>query len=65
MLVLITVLLPLRAYAQYPLQGDMSDLSPVDNWRKLANGVYTAAIGDADAELRYSDLAGRRPKWMP
>jgi len=63
LLVLITVTsFMLNAHARVQLKGDLSDLSLVDNWQKLANGVYTTEIGDADAELRYSDLAGAPPK---
>ena len=43
-------------------EGDISDLEPVDNWQKLAHGVYVAELGETENLYRYSDLAGAPPK---
>jgi alpha-glucosidase (family GH31 glycosyl hydrolase) len=42
--------------------GDISDLKPINDWKKLANGVYVASLGETDKLYRYSDLAGAPPK---
>jgi alpha-D-xyloside xylohydrolase len=42
--------------------GNISDLTAVMGWDKLANGVYSTSIGDLSKEVRYSDLAGAPPK---
>jgi len=54
--------LALAGCAHAQIHGDISDLKAVSNWQKVANGVYSASIGDPDAEMRYSDLAGSAPK---
>ncbi|MCP5535182.1 MAG: DUF5110 domain-containing protein [Akkermansiaceae bacterium] len=43
-------------------QGTIDDTRPIRNWNKLANGVYTAVVGDEKDIRRYSDLAGAPPK---
>lgn len=64
LIALITIAtMTLVAHAQTLPIGDFSDLSPVVHWKKLAHGVYIAEIGDPDAELQYSDLAGAIPKF--
>jgi len=40
----------------------LDDLKPIDSWKKLANGVHVAELGDPEAIARYSDLAGAPPK---
>lgn len=42
--------------------GDISDLTPVTDWEKIANGVYRKVIGTLENEVRYSDLAAAPPK---
>ena len=54
--------LALAGCAHAQIAGDISGHKAVSNWQKVANGVYAASIGDPDAELRYSDLAGSAPK---
>ena len=44
-------------------EGNISDLKPVDNWDKIANGVYVATLGESEKIYRYSDLAGEPPKF--
>ena len=40
----------------------LEDLEPITEWRKLANGVWLAELGDMEGEIRYSDLAAAEPK---
>ncbi|MGB1873410.1 MAG: TIM-barrel domain-containing protein [Akkermansiaceae bacterium] len=42
--------------------GDITDLKPIEQWEKLANGVHVATLGNSAQLYRYSDLAGAPPK---
>ncbi len=43
--------------------GDITDLEPITQWKKMANGVHVATLGSSTQLHRYSDLAGAPPKW--
>ena len=42
--------------------ADLTDLNPVTNWKKVAQGVWRAELGDLANEIRYSDLAAGPPR---
>jgi alpha-glucosidase (family GH31 glycosyl hydrolase) len=42
--------------------ADLTDLSTVTNWKKVAQGVWRAELGNLENELRYSDLAAGPPR---
>jgi alpha-glucosidase (family GH31 glycosyl hydrolase) len=45
------------------VNGDKSDLSPVHEWQQPAAGTWKLELGNADAELRYTDLAAEKPRF--
>ena len=38
-------------------------MSPVDDWEKVAPGVWRAKVGDSEKELSYTDLSARPPRF--
>ncbi len=42
--------------------ADLNDLHPIPVWNSVANGVWSATVGNSDGILRYTDLAGNSPR---
>jgi len=42
--------------------ADLKELQPVPAWNNVANGIWSATLGDVDGVLRYTDLAGGAPR---
>lgn len=42
--------------------ADLNDLSKVEKWQKIGNGVWKTAVGNVADEVLYSDFAGNPPK---
>ncbi len=56
------ILLICGAFCSTTAAQDLGDLTTVDKWKKVAHGVWSAELGEASGEVRYSDLAGAPPK---
>ncbi|MEX0321372.1 MAG: TIM-barrel domain-containing protein [Puniceicoccaceae bacterium] len=55
-------LIALLVLLTFGLASADSNLSPIDQWQQLANGVWKAELFEADDELSYTDLAARKPR---
>ena len=38
------------------------NLTPIENWQSIANGIWKCELGDMRKELRYSNLASEPPR---
>ncbi len=57
------LLIAIFALIAMPLvASDLNELNPNIDWKELANGVWTASLGDLTGEIRYTDFAAGPPK---